>query len=837
MGWWDDVQKAVTGAGGSGTGTLPPPPSLSGGSSGTTYQQYTAPAGPQGGALPAGTVYTVGSNGALSIDYRPPASSGGGAVSVSLNPNSTSAWSIREMPDGSIARINELTGAIETIVPAPQYSATNDRDRDGYDDSTGLPNGVVRVNTDISPTGLVYKGQPVNPDGSLYSGASGSGVGDYTSLKEGPGGIWGLNRKTGTFELIPGSGAFGSTATNQPATYSGGGGGGAASAYSSIATAQINAQSRLAAIEAEAAAGQARDAAQAALQKELLALQQNFQREQSAAQNALTAMGMQQQFAIADAQLRQQYEQNKVNLIGQYRDALRDYDPRAVLQQIRDYGSLSSAMNENPSGFLTDNANAGAAALLAGLRRPYEGPQPPNLGQFTGGAPMTGGLPGGGGVTTGAGGTTGTGGTSVSGGSGGATGALPGGGGVDLTEIERSLRASGLPEAEVAAAMREMQQGQAAVSEAQLSAIYQQLTGQGQYLTHDAMGNPTIAGYGTGGMHTLQQQSDPWFSGVWQTSDPYAPNYKSPNDPMFLPSWAKPTSASGMAGTGGNFVPPTEPIPTSHPLAGGLSGGLVKPPDTVIPMLAGGGMAKGAFITGDSLSGRPTGHEELVIAPGGAQVIPLGKMGAQQLMGRLPRFASGTPSYLQGMDWWSLSQAAQEQPVYEAPKVAVKQPTYTAPQPTYTPPVIPYSQPVQQPIPVVGSAPTVPTSTQAPVSSSPAPPSPAPTATNPLATPSPTQAAPPAPPTESNPAATGVEGLTAEEQALLAEIMATRTGTENMGMNPYDVAWGAQAPFFQDLFYRNEAQRLGVPEELYRQDVARNRLAGVGGGLQGALRY
>lgn len=856
MAWWDDIGKVASslpGAlGGSTSGSgAPPPPSVTGnsGSSGITYQQYTAPAGPQGGSLPAGTVYTVGPNGSLSIDYRPSTSGGGsGSVSVSLNPNSTSAWSIREMPDGSLVRVNELTGQIEVISPAPTYGSGSDpRDlnSDGLDDKTGYALGVYPVSTSVSPTGFVYQGQPVWPDGSPYTGAGSQQGPNYEGTRQGPGGIYGYNPSTGRYEIIPGSEALGSGASSGPTTYSGGGGSSGASAYSSIATAQINAQSRLAAIEAEAQARAQAAQQDADLQKQLIRLQQDFQREQAAVANAFAAAGQFAQFEVANRQLEEQYNQRRVMLIGEYRDSLKDYDARAVSDAIRRSGTLEQALNQE-GDFLTDNANAGAAALLGEINRPFTPLQPYDPYRFMNGG-MSGGIGGtpstGGGTPGGA--PTGGGSGAPSGGMSGGLTTMPGAGmGVDLTQIERDLRAQGVPDAELAEVMREMQQGQAAVSEAQLSAIYQQLTGQGQYLTHDAMGNPTIAGYGTGGMHTLQQQSDPWFSGVWQTSDPYAPNYKSPNDPMFLPSWAKPTSASGMAGAGGNFVPPTEPIPTSHPLAGGLTGGVVKPPDTVIPMLAGGGMAKGAFITGDSLSGRPTGHEELVIAPGGAQVIPLGKMGAQQLMGRLPRFASGTPSYLQGMDWWSLSQAAQEQPVYEAPKVAVKQPTYTAPVPqptsvigatptqalpTYTPPAP--TQPTPTPVTgQTGGSGTTPSPTTTPLPTSPVS-SPAP-AQPPVTTTNPAQPATTTQPTTTTTQPTSP--FSPASQELLDTVMAYRQGTADMGIefSPWDVAWGTLTPFEQNLYYQNEAQKRGVPVELLAQDVARRRLPGFAGTLR-----
>lgn len=765
----------------------------------------------------------------------------------------------------------------DPVQQIPVGADVRDLNRDGLDDRTGYAVGVYPVSTSVSPTGFVYQGQPVWPDGSPYTGGSAQGGPNYEGTRVGPGGIYGYNPSTGRYELIPGSEKLGTAPS--PATYSGGGGSGAASAYSSIATAQINAQSRLAQIEAEAAARAQAAQQEAELQKELIRLQQEFTAEQNRIANALAAAGQASQIEVANAQLRQQYEAQRTALIGQYRESLKDYDARAVWDAIRGAGSLQGAVGEGQS-LLTDNANAGAAALLGALNRPFE-PIPaydPNRFMNTLGTPGagTGGLSGGlgGAATGGTGGTTNEGGSSVSGGSGGAT--TFSSGGIDLLQVERDLRAQGVPEAELAQVMKEMQQGQRAVSEAQTSATYQQMGLGGLFLTYDENGNPTIRGEGQGGMHGLIARQDaggaPWYSGVWQSVDPFAPNYKPPYEGYVIPGYTydyntmqlvkgSPQPTTGMAGAGGNFVPPTEPIPADHPLAGGLTGGITKPQDTVIPMLAGGGMARGAFITGDSLSGKPTGHEELVIAPGGAHVIPLGKMGAQKLLGTLPRYASGTNYRLSRIVSQS-SAATNPAPTSTGGVYSNTQDVYSPTAetydpyawlanyqpPTYTPPVIPYSQPVQQP---VAPTPTqqAPTPTQpTPVTGGSGTTSPSSTTNSPTQTQTPTAPTPvtspsPAPPPAAAPAQPPVNPLdsvyTPEQQGLLDQVMAYRTGTAdmNLGYSPWDVAFQGLTPFEQTLYYNNEAQKRGIPAELFRQDVAMRALAGVGGGLFGRVGY
>ena len=205
-----------------------------------------------------GAVYQKSSSGAISIISRPSAGGGTGG-SVSLNPDSTSAWSIRTI-GGRDYRVNELTGDVIPLdVPGGQSSG---RDPSGYDPSTGLPYGVTRVSTTVSPTGLVYQGVPVNPDGSPYAGST-SQVANYTGIKEGPGGLWGLNTNTGTYEKIPGSEKLGKStaATGGPSSISSLG---SAHSYTPprdyAAEASTQAAIQIGKLQAEAAAQSQRDA-------------------------------------------------------------------------------------------------------------------------------------------------------------------------------------------------------------------------------------------------------------------------------------------------------------------------------------------------------------------------------------------------------------------------------------------------------------------------------------------------------------------------------------------------------------------------------------------------
>lgn len=107
----------------------------------------------------------------------------------------------------------------------PGASLYNDANGDGYDDQTGLPNGVIRDSN--SPSGYLYQGKPVNPDGSLYTGGpklSGAGP-DMQTFPDGSLRQWDPKSRTwvivGTKPQtlpIPGGGGGGGS-------YGGGGGG------------------------------------------------------------------------------------------------------------------------------------------------------------------------------------------------------------------------------------------------------------------------------------------------------------------------------------------------------------------------------------------------------------------------------------------------------------------------------------------------------------------------------------------------------------------------------------------------------------------------------------
>lgn len=715
---------------------------------------------------------------------------------------------------GSRGTVRVVGGPAQTV---PQGADPRDLNGDGLDDSTGRAVGVYAVPTSVSPTGFVYNNIPVWPNGAPYTGAGAEqDHPGYSNVKAGSGGMFGINNATGRYELIPGSEALGSTApTSGPV--GGGGGGSSGSAYSGIATQMLANQGALARIEAESAAQQARMQMEAQLTKELKALDQNFQREMAAMQNTLSAIGLQAQIATANAQLRQAYEQNKIALVGQFQSALQQYDARAVFDAMMEAGSLSSALNQmGEQGFLTDNANAPAAALLSMIRKPFEPiPEPTALAGFLGGAPgggMTGGLPGG--ATGGTGGATG--GTGGTGGATGGTGGLSGGLGgasqigsavpftapnADLVPLIESLRAAGATDADIAQLQAEIASGQRSAQDFMLGNYYKSMTGNSQFLRNNPDGSKVMPGgdlYGGSG----------YMPDTWQTTDPLGGNY----NPALIPP-PQPTGVSGMAGAGGTFAAPTAPIPANHPLAGGLTGGQVAKnplePQAVIPMLKDGGSFRGAAVVGEA-------GPELMIAPQGADVIPLSPPMAGQLLG------SGMPGLAFGTLSGGTLTRARSTPTYVEP----------APAPTYVAPTATTGGSVTTSVPstTTQAAPPLASPVVSPTSS-PAPPVAAPTPAAPAATTTPAQ---PATQPTTTPTTPLNGSLPQPSQELLDEIMADRVGTANMGINPYDVGFANLPPWIQELFFQNEAQRTGTPAALYAQDVARRQLSGA---MVGSLGY
>lgn len=816
IGGWGPSGTATT-TGGPGTGTPPPPPP--GGSTAVTYSTYTAPNGPMGASLPSGTIYTVGSNGSFAVDYRPSTSGGGSTgVSVSLNPDSTSAWSIRTI-GGRDYRVNELTGEVVPLdVPGGQSSG---RDPSGYDPSTGLPYGVVRVNTDVSPTGLVYQGVPVNPDGSRYAGST-SQVANYTGIKEGPGGLWGLNTNTGTYELIPGSEKLGKS--TGPATYSGGGGyqiprdyvGEAkAKGEAGVAIAQAEGAARAAVAQAEAQAQMQRDAAQYGFTKEQSALQRAFQAAQQAWQSSVT-----------NRQLQQQDEAAKRAAANDFRSAVSDTDPIAFAALMKGWGNLENAIRGGGTA-VTDRALGGAAGLLDLIRRPFN-PIPGFTWSEPTGTFVPNGTAGGAtGATAGGAGTTIPG--LTTGGSGGA--ASPGTGG------ETGVADQGIPMSRQEEIFQQLQNlhsvGYSTPPTPEQIALFWNIS-QGRGM------DPLVTGN---------------YSGIWQSVDPSAPNWRPPYKgyeiPGFTYNWE--TNQNEPAGQYGRDiavdVAPTTPVNTP------LVPGTPVPPGTIIPGLARGGMARGAFVVGEGSRSNPSEHSELVIAPQGAHVVPLDKPQAKRLLnGGLRSYADGTDPFA-GMDWWSLQQANEanaptfqvgvdSQPFVDAGAYGTRA-QYIAPQPTYTPPQVvadtgpssigSVSTPYQgaQDIRSTGSTSPPPQQIRADTG-----PSSLTNTTNTAAvatTPTTSTATPTAP----APVPTTVSGLvnyrgqeiTPDYQALLDEIRNFRTDpTANVydrTLNPMDISFNNLDPISQEVFYKGRQAEFGVPVLAQQWEQNRFRLPGL----------
>lgn len=725
-------------------------------------------------------------------------SGGGGSSGETFGPIRYEPSIGKYVQDGSRGTIRVVGG------PVSQEPA---RDPSGFDPSTGLPYGVTRVSTTVSPTGLVYQGVPVNPDGSRYTGGGAAEVPGYSGIKEGPGGLYGLNDKTGQYELIPGSEKLGKPASSGPATYSGGGGYQIPRDY--IGEANAKAQGSIAVAQAEAQAQQQRDAAQAALQRETLAMQQGFTGEQNALARAFQAAQQAWQGNVTNLQLQQQDEAAKRAAANDFRSAVSDTDPIAFAALMKGWGNIENALRGGETA-VTDRALGGAAGLLDLIRRPFNpipgftwneptGTFVPNVtgggaaGAATGGAAVPG-------LTTG-GGTVGT--------------AMPG----PATE-NPSIPMS-----------REEQVFQ------QLQNLHQ--VGYGRPPTPEelALFNNIAQGRGMDPLVTGN------YSGIWQSVDPYAPNWRPPYEGYNLPGMTYNWET--------NQNEPTAPVATNpyNPVNTPLT----------IPGLAHGGMAKGAFITGEE-------GPEMVVAPQGAHVLPLSDKQANQMMGRGMRgYATGTA--------WRISQAVagadsptsssgytapvseptvydyappQDYPVYDYQQptyTPIQQPTYTPyqppPQPTYTQTTTTggsgtttVAAPSPSPVPSSGSSvssttapPVVATNT---VNTAAVPTTPAPSTTNTTATP----AAPaPASTTVGGLVNYGGQQITPDYQALLDEIRNFRTdptqNTYDRTLNPMDVSFNNLDPISQEVFYRGRQAEFGIPVLAQQWEQNRFRLPGL----------
>lgn len=180
---------------GDGGGSGLPIPDFSGGDGGSTggitYTQGIDTDGSVTG-IP-GAVYQRGSNGGVSILSRPdgPSAAADRAGGITWRDGVPFYWDPDhpEIPPTPYAGFGGGSGV--------------DPDGDGYDNSTNLPVGVVRVDKSISPTGLVYQGKPVNADGSLYTGSGSSGFAEPPDVKNFGGNPYIWDPKQGMYVPAP----------------------------------------------------------------------------------------------------------------------------------------------------------------------------------------------------------------------------------------------------------------------------------------------------------------------------------------------------------------------------------------------------------------------------------------------------------------------------------------------------------------------------------------------------------------------------------------------------------------------------------------------------------
>lgn len=740
---------------------------------------------------------------------------GGGSSGETFGPIRYEPSIGKYVQDGSRGTIRVVGG------PVSQEPA---RDPSGFDPSTGLPYGVTRVSTTVSPTGLVYQGVPVNPDGSRYTGNT-SQVANYTGIKEGPGGLWGLNDLTGKYELIPGSEKLGKPATASGAATFMGGGGSYTPAKDEIGIAAAKAAGQISVAQAEAAAQQQRDAAQAALQRETLAMQQGFTGEQNALARAFQAAQQAWQGNVTNLQLQQQDEAAKRAAANDFRSAVSDTDPIGFAALMKGWGNIENALRGGETA-VTDRALGGAAGLLDLIRRPFT-PIPgftwnEPTGSFvpnaTGGAAVPGLTTGGSGGAASPGGAAG---------GGAATGGAATGGGIPNTynDTFANLMAQFTPRSPWELTGDVWVNRETGETERAMPG----LDYNGPFNRGYSNLQPERSPYGNYGGTDLTLGGRGWASYGTQSIDPHAAGYQPPYKGYEIPgqtfNWA--TGQNEPAGQYGQDiavdVAPYTPVNT--PLT--------------IPGLARGGMARGAFVVGEGSRRNPSEHSELVIAPEGAHVVPLDKPQARRLLnGGLRSYAGGTDPYawLNDPNLVTTAKRSYGQPTYAAPPVwdeaafynnSAQQTTTTGGSGTTT-----VAAPSPSPVPSSGSSvssttapPVVATNT---VNTAAVPTTPAPSTTNTTATP----AAPaPANTTVGGLVNYGGQQITPDYQALLDEIRNFRTdptqNTYDRTLNPMDVSFNNLDPISQEVFYRGRQAEFGIPVLAQQWEQNRFRLPGL----------
>lgn len=818
-----------------------PPIGGGGSSSGITYTTKVDADGSVTGV--PGSTYQQGSNGSVSIVSRPSTSGGSGGSSsptnvyVNQNPGELYQTIVSDgsdgYPAGTVYQVNQLTGAVTVKSRPPSSAGVNpaDKNGDGLDDTTNMALGVYKYAG--SPTGYAYgNGQPVWPNGAPYEGGTTGGSDLDLSNKISTGGItyvW--SNKEQKYVPAPGlplSSGPGSTPTSG-GTYSASGSSSARAILSSGGGGST-AASRDYAAEAEQ---------QGQIQERLIRLQNALKNDPNnpylimeQQQLALQAQQIANSQRNADAQLRRQ------NILD-FESAVSDTDMAKLNARRLALGangdvSIGNLMRDTPDGF---QANDAAAALLAEIR---------GQGQMT----PVGGVAGAFGISGASGGTTGTAPT----GAATATGTAPGtttatgtqqttiGGPIDPYLYDPTTgQRLGMNPAYIVEQGNLRQQEAAQRAWAQRSGWYPVAGPLGVVYTEYANGAPTGKTMSQAEYGTYQQNNDPqsalnkFWEGAAVTGDTggalsgnlvikpktYDPlGQATGTDTQTMIPWAA-----------GYQLPGAKPAATPGEMPYGndqIQRGIDLPNQVVIPGLARGGVAYGAMVTGDSPSGRPTGHEELVIAPRGAMVIPMRRMAPvmrQQIMDRTQRFADGT---------FGIGDAGATQIADHTPLVASAGTLSQGWNPRRFG-MQPVAQPISQPAPVTQPV-TQPAVQQQPVATQPAP-----VVTQPQQPQQPAQntmqPVQPQPTTEGGVPVTTTPAfdpanpvaLTPEAIANLQEIRNFRDSQNNLaGIGLMDASFNRLAPTLRASALQQFQTRTGVPIQDVQFEQQRYALQGRG---------
>lgn len=781
-----------------------------------------------------GATYQMGSNGLPASIVRPSTGGGGSSspttVYINQNPGELYQTIVSDgtdgYPAGTVYQVNQLTGAV-TVKSRPSTSEPaslwNDRNGDGYDDQTGLPNGVVRDSK--SPSGYLYQGKPVNADGSLYTGSSAGGSDlDLSNKITLNGQVYVWSNKDNKYVLAPGlpvTSGPGSTPSSG-GTYSASGSATSRTILSSGGGSSSGSDRDYA---AEDAASDARTAAMQEAQRKWQTAENDKDRAQAAAQFQATYGLSVQQFA---EQQRQAQAKERQQAITDFRSAVNDTDPNAVRAWLygngaQQGGNILNRISEGGDA-LSPNALAGAAALLGTLR----GTPAASLGSWladypglaniaaTGLSGATGEvLPAGSPLPPGTQDVTGTT-TTTPGKTNPVTGQV--GSGPIPPYITGADGKQVLNPAYVVEQGKLRQQEAAQAEWAKRTGWYPVSGPAGIVYTEYANGVPTG-----------KQMSQAEFGQFQQNNDPQS----------FLSKFYEGASVSGGYGgalSGGLVIKPKTydelgqasgtdsqtliPWAAGYQLPGlkpagempygndNIQRGIDLPNKTVIPGLARGGVAYGTMLVGEN-------GPEIVHAPGGAKVVPISRMMMRGLQrGGMPGYAAGTGDSFAPV---AAAPFARSTPWYMRRGLSTAQAQQPAPVPAITPAT------------TAGSGAATPAPVATPVTSSPSVGSSPPPA--PVVGSTPAPAATPATPAPQPVTVSGLSGnydvstLTPEQQALMDEIANwRRTATvPDIGSSPYDVAFGALAPSVQQAYLKSIQTRYGVPTEDLAWEINRNQ--------------